>query len=64
MRDDQTFCDSSVEKTMIFVTCGRLQTRFFGLRKNDSHTNSIFEKSLIIDLSFNFIYVWNCMKSV
>ena len=32
--------------------------------KNASHTISIYEKILIIELSCNFLYLWNCMKSV
>ena len=37
---------------------------FCFLKKNASHTTSIYEKILIIDLSCNFLYVWNCMESV
>ena len=36
----------------------------FVLWKNASHTISIYGKILIIDLSCNFLYLWNCMKSV
>ena len=32
--------------------------------KNASHTISIYEKILIIDLSYYFLYLWNCIKSV
>ena len=36
---------------------------FFGIWSKASHTVSIYEKSLIIDLSSNFLYAWNCRKS-
>ena len=34
------------------------------LWKKSGHTISIYEKSLIIDISCSFLYLWNFMKSV
>ena len=30
--------------------------------KNVSHTISIYGKMFIIEISYNFLYVWNCME--
>ena len=34
----------------------------FGLWENAYHTIFIYRKMLIIEFSYNFLYVWNCMK--
>ena len=33
-----------------------------GLWENTYHTIFIYGKMLIIEFSYNFLYVWNCMK--
>ena len=61
---------------MVFVTCVRLETqpkicqkinlrtknKFLVYGENACHTISIYGKKLIIEFSYNFLYVWNCMK--
>ena len=58
------------------VTCVRLQTQpkifqktnlrtknnFLVYGENTYHTISIYGKLLIIEFSYNFLYIWNCMK--
>ena len=58
------------------MTCVRLQLqpkifqkinfkekiKVFGLWENTYHTIFIYGKMLIIEFSYNFLYVWNCMK--
>ena len=62
--------------TKVVVTCVRLQTQpktfqkinsrtknnFLVYGENTYHTISIYGKMLIIEFSYNFLYVWNCMK--
>ena len=62
--------------TKVLVTCVRLQTQpkicqkinlrtknnFLVYGENTYHTISIYGKMLIIEFSYNFLYVWNCMK--
>ena len=62
--------------TKVFVTCVRLQTQpkicqkmnlptkhnFLVNGENIYHTISIYGKTLIIEFSYNFLDVWNCMK--
>ena len=36
--------------------------KIFGLWENTYHTIFIYGKILIIEFSYNFLYVWNCMK--
>ena len=40
----------------------RNKNQFFDLWKNNYHTIFIYEKMHIIEFSYNFLYVWNCMK--
>ena len=76
MREGQTFGYSTYSNQGI-VTWVRLRTEpkpceklkckktiFLVNGKKTGHKLSIYEKSLIIDLSCNFLYLWNCMKSV
>ena len=62
---------------LCFVTCVQLRTPpkkfsdfrfkknlFFDLWKKAGHTISIYEKSVTIDLSCNFLFLWNCIKSL
>ena len=62
--------------TKVCVTCVRLQLqpkifqkriykekiKIFCLWENIYHTIFIYGKMLIIEFSYNFLYVWNCMK--
>ena len=62
--------------TKVFVTYVRLETqpkifqklnserkiKIFGLWENTYHTIFIYGEMLIIEFSYNFLYVWNCMK--
>ena len=36
--------------------------KIFGFWENTYHTIFIYGKMLIIEFSYNFLYVWNCMK--
>ena len=36
--------------------------KFFGLWKNTYHTIFIYGKKFIIEISYNFLYVWHCME--
>ena len=38
------------------------KNNIFGLWENTYHTIFIYGKMLIIEFSYNFLYVWNCMK--
>ena len=38
------------------------KSKNFGLWENTYHTIFIYGKMLIIEFSYNFLYVWNCMK--
>ena len=38
------------------------KSKIFGLWENTYHTIFIYGKMLIIEFSYNFLYVWNCMK--
>ena len=40
----------------------KIKNQFFGLWKNTYHTIFIYGKMLIIEISYNFLYVWNCMR--
>ena len=60
----------------VFVTCARLQTQpkicqkinvatknnFLVYEENPYHTISIYGKMFIVEISRNFLYVWNCME--
>ena len=38
------------------------KSKFLVYGKNTYHTVFIYGKMLIIEFSYNFLYVWNCMK--
>ena len=40
----------------------RKKNNFLVYGENTYHTISIYGKMLIIEFSYNFLYVWNCMK--
>ena len=62
--------------TKVFVTCVQLQKQpnmfqkinfetknnFLGYGENTYHTISIYWKMFPLEFSYNFLYVWNCMK--
>ena len=63
--------------TKVLVTCIRLQTQpksvqrinsetkniFLVYEENNYHTISIYGKMFIVEISYNFLYVWNCTES-
>ena len=44
------------------TTFRKKKIKIFGLWENTYHTTFIYGKMLIIEFSYNFLYVWNCMK--
>ena len=50
----ENFSETKVRKTK--------NRKIFGLWENTYHTIFIYGKMLIIEFSYNFLYVWNCMK--
>ena len=55
-------CSAANTTENISETKFKKKNQIFGLWKNTYHTIFIYGKMLIIEFSYNFLYVWNCMK--